>query len=136
MIMIHPLRYKNLLTNKSRGSFVRHLLSGPLLLSGVVVIPIVDLWLETYHRVCFPLYGLKYIKRSKYIKVDRHKLSKLSLTEKFGCIYCGYANGWVIYAAKILQRTESYWCGIMHKKSNNYESPGHQKEFMSYEDYE
>jgi hypothetical protein len=46
--------------------------------------------------------------------MDRNKLAYLNPFEKLGCMYCGYANGFLLYAKEIAGRTEKYWCGIMH----------------------
>ena len=61
----------------------------------------IDLLLEIYHRICFLLYKLPYVKRSTYIKIDRQKLSYLNWLEKLNCMYCSYANGLFHYASII-----------------------------------
>lgn len=106
---------------------LRHVLSAPFIWSGIILIPIADLWFEIYHRVAFPLYGIPYIDRSKYIRLDRHELSKLSMFEKINCLYCGYVNGWLSYAVAIAGETENYWCAIVHKKAHGYIEPEHHK---------
>lgn len=72
--------------------------------------------MEIYHNICFPLYELEKVKRSDYIKVlDRGRLQYLNNIEKLGCMYCGYVNGTMPYFKEIANRTEAYWCGIMHE---------------------
>ena len=49
----------------------------------MIIIPVAlaDILVEIYHRICFPLYGMAYVKRSQYIRItDREKLPYLSLT--------------------------------------------------------
>lgn len=118
--------------NKERHFF--NIISLPIIFSVFIPIIILDIWVEIYHRVCFILYGLKYVKRSDYIKIDRQKLDYLRWYQKLGCAYCGYANGLVGYWTEIGARTEQYWCGIMHKKSENFKAPKHHRNFVKYGD--
>jgi hypothetical protein len=101
-----------------------------------MIIPLVlfDISIEIYQNVCFRLYGIKIVKRSDYIRIDRHKLSKLNAWEKINCAYCGYANGLLPYSVKIASETEKYWCGIKHKEYKGH-IPEHHSEFADYEDY-
>lgn len=71
---------------------VRHLLSAPFIYAPFPFLVILDLVIEIYHRICFKLYRLPYVKRSDYIIIDRHKLAYLNLIEKINCCYCGYGN--------------------------------------------
>ena len=102
----------------------------------IIIIPLIifDVFLEIYHRICFPLYQIKTIKRNNYIKIDRHKLSYLKFMNKLFCIYCGYANGLLNYAVRIAGDTERYWCAIKHENSKNFKQPEHHKEFLEYGD--
>ncbi|MBI4117569.1 MAG: hypothetical protein HY453_00595 [Parcubacteria group bacterium] len=95
-----------------------------------------DICMEIYHRICFPLYGLPYVKRSNYILIDRHRLQYLTFLQKIGCAYCGYANGVYNYAVEIAARTEQYWCGIMHEKKKGFIPPKHHANFLPYGDRE
>jgi len=38
---------------------------------------LLDLVVETYHRIASPMYGLELVERSKYVRIDRHKLPYL-----------------------------------------------------------
>jgi len=114
----------------------RHILGAPVIYSILLPVVIMDLWVEIYHRICFPLYGLKYISRSAYIRIDRQKLSYLSWTEKINCMYCGYVNGFLHYSSAIAGATEKYWCGIKHKKGDGFIEPNHHAEFIDYNDKE
>ena len=114
--------------------YIRHTLCLPFIYLGIIPIVILDIFLELYHQVCFRLYGLPLIKRSSYIKIDRHRLSYLNVIDKFNCAYCGYANGLMNYAVKIVGKTEEYWCGIKHKKYKDFIEPEHHKNFTEYGD--
>jgi hypothetical protein len=117
-----------------RGRFVRHMLSFPFI--WIVIIPFVfmDIIIEIYHRICFWLYGIPYVKRSEFIKMDRHKLSYLKWYDKINCAYCGYANGLLRYDSEIAARTEKYWCSIKHQPSKDFVEPSYQRQFLKYGD--
>lgn len=112
----------------------RHLVSAPFIYVMIVPLVILDCFLEVYHRVCFPLYGLPYAKRANYIKIDRHRLKYLSWGDKLNCAYCGYANGLVAYSVKIAGATERYWCGIRHQQKEGFKEPLHHRDFPEYGD--
>ena len=114
----------------------RHALTAPFILGAIIPIAFLDLFLEIYHRFCFPFYRIPYVKRKNYVKVDRHKLSYLGLVQKIFCIYCGYANGAMQYWVKILGETEKYFCAIQHEKNPEFNSPEHHKDFLDYSDKE
>ena len=114
--------------------FFNYLLSSPFIYTIIIPLVLLDFFTEIYHRVCFPLYHLPYVKRKKYIRIDRHKLSYLPWYEKLNCVYCSYANGWLHYASAIAGETEKYWCGIKHKTSAGFIEPEHQKNFLTYGD--
>ena len=69
---------------------VRNALSTPFIWAMIVPAVILDVFLEIYHHICFPLYGIPMVKRSQYIRVtDRAKLPYLKWYEKINCAYCG-----------------------------------------------
>ncbi len=113
---------------------LRHLLSAPFIYIVIFPVVVLDLFLELYHRVCFPLYGLPYVRRSDYIRIDRQKLSYLSFMQKLNCMYCGYVNGFLAYAVAIAGATERYWCGIQHQKRKGFHAPQHHGNFLAYGD--
>lgn len=119
---------------KYNNRFFRHSISAPFIYSMLIPLVILDIWIETYHRVAFATYGLKYIKRKSYIKIDRHKLKYLTFFEKMNCMYCGYANGLLNYSCAIAAETEKYWCGIKHKYDENFIEPQHHAEFIPYDE--
>jgi hypothetical protein len=114
--------------------FVRHWISGPFLYGMFVPIVFLDLCIEIYHRICFPLYGIPLVNRSEYVKFDRAKLAYLSAFDKLSCTYCSYANGIFAYAVAIAGKTEAYWCGIKHAKYEASNIPAHQAQFIEYGD--
>lgn len=109
-------------------------ISLPFIWSLLIPLILLDIWIELYHRICFSLYGLKYVRRSNYIRIDRHKLKYLNWYQKISCAYCGYANGLVHYWSVIAGMTEKYWCSIRHKKYPGFKAPEHHKDFMKYGD--
>ncbi len=110
-------------------------IAGPLIILLVVPIAITDICVEIYHRICFPIYGIPYVKRSQYIHTsDREKLPYLTWYEKFWCMYCGYANGWFHYASTIAGRTEGYFCAIAHLEERGYIPTEFEKSFAKYGD--
>lgn len=119
---------------KDTGRRLQQIISLPIILSVFIPMVIFDIWIELYHRTCFRLYGIAYVKRCEYVKIDRHRLGYLNWYEKIGCAYCGYANGLVQYWTVIAAKTEQYWCGIMHKKYSGFKAPDHHKNFTKYGD--
>jgi len=114
---------------------LRHLVSVPFIWGLIIPVVLLDITTEIYHRICFPLYGIPYVKRSRYIRIlDRAKLPYLSLLEKINCLYCGYVNGWLHYASVIAGKTEHYWCAIMHLKSRGYVPTAEEESFAKYGD--
>lgn len=93
----------------------RHLIAAPFIYFMIIPVAFLDLTMEIYHRICFPLYGIPYVDRSKYVFVDRHRLKYLGIIDKVNCAYCGYVNGVLPYSAAIAHETERYWCSILHE---------------------
>ena len=125
-----------MLYRKTRYRKIRHLPATPFILLAVIFIFLLDLWIEIYHRVSFPLYYMPYVKRKDYIRIDRHKLSYLPPLEKIYCAYCGYANGVLQYWVKVVGETEKYWCGIKHREGGTFHAPPHHPELAEYGDEE
>lgn len=114
--------------------FIKHIFLTPLILGAVIPMALLDLWIELFHRISFPVYNIPYVRRSKYIKVDRYKLSYLNPAQKINCVYCGYANGLVQYWGEIIAETENYWCGIKHTEKEGFIPPAHHKDYITYGD--
>ncbi len=95
---------------------VRYIVSMPFIY--IIIIPsiILHVFVEIYHHICFPLYGIPLVEPKEYFIFDRKKLPYLNWLEKFNCLYCSYFNGLLGYIQEISGRTERYWCPIKHAK--------------------
>lgn len=119
--------------------FWRHIIAFPFIWFPLIAVLFLDICTSIYEAICFPLYGLEKVKRSDYIAIrDRAKLAYLTPLEKISCMYCGYVNGYLLYAKEIAGRTEKYWCGIMHKDKPGFKVEASQVEqnFSPYGDKE
>lgn len=96
------------------SSDLRNGLSAPFIYGLALPMMLYDLCLSGYQAICFRLYRIPRVERSRYIVMDRHHLGYLNSIEKLNCVYCGYANGLLAYATEITARTEQYWCPIKH----------------------
>lgn len=103
--------FRWLVTNRPQN-----LITGPIIYSMIIPLLITDLFVTFYQLTCFPIYGIKKVKRGDYIIFDRHQLSYLNFIEKFHCTYCAYANGMIGYICEIVARTEQYFCPIKHAR--------------------
>lgn len=93
------------------------LLVSPVVYSLIIPVVIFDLFLLLYQAICFTVFNIPKVRRRDYIALDRHKLKYLNPIERFNCVYCGYANGFIAYALEIGSRSEQYWCPIKHARS-------------------
>ena len=123
-------------SNQKKNRLIYQIPVMPLIYSLTFPLIILDVWVEIYHRICFLAYGIPYVKRQSYIKIDRHKLSYLNFYEKLNCMYCGYANGLLHYVSAIAGETEKYFCGIKHQSDPDFMEPPHHKYFVEYGDEE
>ncbi len=117
--------------------FFGHCFSFPFIWLPLLAFVLLDLLVSLYQAVCFPIYNLKKVERSRYIMIsDRAKLDYLPLFDKLSCMYCGYANGFLLYAKEIAGRTEKYWCGVKHQtNSKSFKDPNHRRlDFAAYGD--
>ena len=99
-----------------RNSSFNNIVSSPIIYGMFFPFLLLDILISLYQLICFRLYKIPVVKRSKYIVIDRHHLKYLNAMEKFNCIYCGYVNGLISYMREIVSRTEQYWCPIKHAK--------------------
>jgi len=128
-------RLKQSIPRFIRESSPLNLMTAPVIYSLIVPIVIVDLWITAYQRICFPVYGIARVRRSRYIVIDRHHLAYLNGIEKLNCVFCGYANGVFAYIREIAGCTEQYWCPIRHAK--RVRAPHvHYHEFVDFGDAE
>lgn len=91
--------------------------SAPLIYSLVAPIALLDAWASLYQAVCFRVYRIPRVPRSRYVVLGRDGLSYLNPIEALNCLFCGYANGVIGYVREIAGRTEQYWCPIKHART-------------------
>ncbi len=120
--------------HKKPAEIALQALSFPFIWLPLFPLILMDIVVEIYHHICFPLYRIPLVKRRNYIVFDRFKLSYITIPEKLYCLYCSYANGFFHYATKIGLETEKYWCGIKHKNFPGYVELVDHKEFVEYGD--
>lgn len=101
--------FRWLVTNRPQN-----LITGPLIYGMVIPLLMLDACVSFYQWTCFPIYGIKKVRRGDYLVFDRRHLGYLNFIEKFHCTYCEYGNGLMGYMAEILARTEQYFCPIKH----------------------
>ena len=99
-----------------RSSLLRNIVSIPFIYSMIVPLVFIDITMTIYQHICFRLYNVARVNRSKYVVIDRHVLSYLNAIEKFNCLYCSYGNGVIAYSREIIARTEQYCCPIKHAR--------------------
>lgn len=92
------------------------ILTIPIIWSALIPAAFLDLVVNVFQLVCFPIYGIPRVKRGEYIVMDRHVLSYLNWIEKFNCAYCSYFNGLIAYVGEVAARTEQYWCPVRHAR--------------------
>jgi hypothetical protein len=93
---------------------ILYVLTAPAIYSLFVPLALIDDWASLYQAICFRVYRIPQVRRSRYVVVDRQKLAYLNWIETLNCVYCGYGNGVIAYAREIASRTEQYWCPIKH----------------------
>ena len=94
----------------------QNLITGPLIYGMALPLLMLDLCVSFYQWACFPIYGIRKVRRADYLVFDRHHLGYLNFIEKFHCTYCEYGNGLMSYMAEVLARTEQYFCPIKHAR--------------------
>jgi hypothetical protein len=116
-----------------RNASLASLLVAPVIYSLIIPLVLLDLWVGLYQAVCFPVYKIAKVDRSRYVMLDRGHLQYLNWIERVNCNYCGYANGLVAYAREIAARTEQYFCPIKH--AHRLAGPhSHYSEFLDFGD--
>lgn len=89
-------------------------ITAPIIYGMVAPMLVFDFMMFFYQTTCFPIYGIRKVKRADYISLDHRHLAYLNAIEKFNCLYCSYGNGLMAYSSEILARTEQYFCPIKH----------------------
>jgi hypothetical protein len=116
-------------------ALIRWFIGAPLVWLMIIPVIIADIFMEVYHHIAFPIFGIKKVKRSQYIRIwDREKLPYLTWYEKLGCMYCGYVNGWLHYASVVAGRTQNYFCAIAHLEDRGFIPSEYEKTFARYGD--
>jgi len=90
------------------------LITSPVIYSLIIPFVLLDIMVNLYQIVCFPIYRIPLVKRRKYLSIDHRHLAYLNMIEKLNCLYCSYANGLIEFVREISARTEQYWCPIKH----------------------
>ncbi|MFC6688172.1 hypothetical protein [Jhaorihella thermophila] len=91
-------------------------LTAPVIYGLIVPLVLLDIAVNLYQLICFPVYGIPRVPRRDFIAIDRHHLAYLNALQKLNCVYCGYANGLIAYVREVASRTEAYWCPIKHAR--------------------
>lgn len=94
----------------------QNLITGPIIYALIIPLVITDIFISFYQLTCFPIYGIKKVRRADYIIFDRQQLNYLNWIEKFHCTYCAYGSGMIAYISEIVARTEQYFCPIKHAR--------------------
>lgn len=103
--------FRWLVTNRPQN-----FITGPIIYSMIIPLLVTDLFITFYQLTCFPIYGIKKVRRSDYVIFDRQQLNYLNFIEKFHCTYCAYGTGMIAYISEIVARTEQYFCPIKHAR--------------------
>jgi hypothetical protein len=116
----------------------QNLITGPIIYSMIIPLVVTDIFISFYQWTCFPIYGIKKVKRGDYIIFDRQNLNYLNFIEKFHCTYCAYGSGMIAYISEIVGRTEQYFCPIKHARKilGTHTRYAHFLEFGEAENYE
>lgn len=108
-------------------------LTAPIIYGLIIPLVFLDITVTVYQLTCFPIYKISKVRRSQFIVFDHQHLSYLNAIEKFHCLYCSYANGFIAYAGEIIARTEQYFCPIKHA-SKLLHSHSRYAQFLDYGD--
>ena len=116
----------------------QNLITGPIIYSMIIPLLVTDFFISFYQFSCFPIYGIKKVRRGDYIIFDRQHLEYLNWIEKFHCTYCAYGSGMIAYVSEIIGRTEQYFCPIKHarKRLGSHDRYAHFLSFGDAEDYQ
>ena len=131
-------RHKLVATRISRylkETEIQNILTIPFIWGCLLPALFMDAVASLFQAVCFPIYKIPKVKRSKYIVIDRHALSYLNAIEKLNCMYCSYFNGLIAYIHEVAGRTEQYWCPIKHARRTSAFHSRYAK-FLEYGDAE
>jgi len=109
-------KYRTNVWSYIKSSHPLYILTAPIIYSVIIPLVLLDAFIFIYQQVCFRVYGIPMVSRTKYIIIDRHHLKYLNIIEKVNCVYCGYGNGLIEYIREVFARTEQFWCPIKHAR--------------------
>jgi hypothetical protein len=104
-------------------------ISMPFIYGMIFPLVLMDVTTQLYQAICFPLYGIALVDRSRYVFCSR-RAAGLRWIDRFNCWYCAYANGSASFVRAVLAETEKYWCPIRHLPKPGFESLTHHKTFV------
>ncbi len=105
-----------------------------VMLTCIIPLVIIDVWAVVYTSIFFPLMRIPPVRRRDYLVFDRAKLRKLAPIQRFGCLYCSYANGVTAWCKAVANMTELYTCAIRHSLERKGQE--HQKDFYPYNKFQ
>lgn len=127
-------RHRDLKLGLSRfikqSGFLRIFVS-PLIYIQIIPLLLLDIAVNLFQIIVFPVYGIEKVPRDDFIVVDRHHLAYLNLIEKLNCAFCGYANGLLAYCREIAGRAEAHFCPIKHARK----TAGRHKRYFEFREY-
>ena len=73
-----------------------------------------DFLIWFYQTIYFGINKIPKMKRSTYVVLERYKLGRLTVIQKWSCGYCEYANGIILWLKAVANQTEIYSCAIKY----------------------
>lgn len=113
---------------RQRGK-LRMAASMPFIYGMVIPVGLLDISVQIYEHICFPLYGITHVKRSDFVRCRGRGRNMLRIIDRFHCWYCAYVNGAIHYIQTVAAETEKYWCPIRHIPLKGFKEPPHHKSF-------
>ncbi len=93
------------------------IVTSPAIYALIIPFVLLDIFVNLYQFICFPVYGIPKVRRNQYLVFDRTMLNYLNGIEKLNCVYCSYGNGIIAFTREVAARTEQYWCPIKHAEA-------------------
>lgn len=109
------------------------ILSAPFIYALIFPFLLIDVFVTVYQHICFRLWGLQTVERSRHVILDRQDLAHLTWRERLNCAYCDYAQGVLAYVSAVTSATEHFWCPVKHK-SNHHGQAGAYESYLPHDD--
>ena len=93
------------------------IVTAPAIYALIIPFVLLDIFVNLYQFICFPVYRIPKVQRNQYLVFDRAMLNYLNGIEKLNCVYCSYGNGIIAFTREVAARTEQYWCPIKHAEA-------------------